>query len=188
MRSGPTLPHRSRPRAPRTGWADRVTGPVARVEPDPARVDPEGMSTPEDAPAAPDPDRVPSGASGAVPVHLGVPTTPRRSGAEAPPGTPPWLLPPPRPTVSALRWDNRGARRRRSSTTFGLPGRVVLTVLVVGFLAWLAVTNPLMSPMALPVVAWALKDVWTSVPVIAPEPPVRPQPQARPTGQSGVPE
>jgi len=152
------------------------------------RVDPEGMSTPDVEPGAPDPQRVPSGASGALPVHLGLPTTPRRSGHEAPPGTPPWLEPPPRPTVSALRWDNRGARRRRSSTTFGLPGRVVLTVLVVGFLAWLAMNNPLMAPLGLPVVAWALKDVWAPVPGIAPEPIVKPQRQTRPTGQSGVPE
>jgi len=189
MRSGPSVPHRARcsprtsPHRPPLGRPG--DGLVAGVEHDGSRVDPGVMSTPEAAPAAPDPHRVPSGASGALPLHLGLPTTPRRSGHEAPPGTPPWLEPPPRPSATGLRWDNRGARRRRSSTTFGLTGRIVISTLIAGFLLWIAATNPLMTPLALGVIVWALRDVWASVPGIAPEPPVRP---TRATGQSGVPE
>jgi hypothetical protein len=65
---------------------------------------------------------------------------------------------------------------------------MVLTTLIAGFLLWIAVTNFLMAPMALGVMVWALRDVWASVPGIAPEPPVKPQRPTRPTGQSGVPE
>jgi hypothetical protein len=110
-----------------------------------------------------------------VPVRLGVAATPRRSGAAAPRGTPPWIQPPPPPTAFGLRWDNRGARRRGSATTFGLSGRLVVTALVVAFQGWLFLNNPLMAPMALLVVAWALRDVWMPVRVIAPRPPARPQ-------------
>ena len=130
----------------------------------------------DDAGAA---DAVPPGASGAVPHRLGAPATPRRSGAEAPPGTSAYLAPPPRPTATGLRWDNPGGWRRSSATTFGLPGRIVATTILLAFVLWMFLNNPLMAPIGLGVLLWALRDVWAKAPVRRPEPPATPHAASR---------
>ena len=135
------------------------------------------MSTLDDAAGAV--DAVPPGASGAVPLRLGAPDTRRRSGAEAPAGTPAYLAPPPPPTATGLRWDNPGGWRRSSATTFGLPGRIVATTILMAFVLWMFLNNPLMAPIGLGVMLWALRDVWAKAPVRRPEPPVAPHAASR---------
>ena len=137
------------------------------------------MSTVDDASGAGDATHVPSGASGAVPLRLGAPQTPRRSGSAAPPGTPAYLEPPPPPRATGLRWDNPGGWRRSSATTFGLPGRIVATVLLVAVVLWMFLNNPLMAPIGLGVMIWALRDVWATAPAPRPQPPVRHQDASR---------
>jgi len=137
------------------------------------------MSTLEhDAGAA---DAVPPGASGAVPLRLGTSATPRRGGTDAPAGTPAYLAVPPRPTATGLRWDNPGGWRRSSATTFGLPGRIVATTILIAFVLWMVLTNPLMAPIGLAVTLWALRDVWAKAPVRRPEPPATPHAASRAT-------
>jgi hypothetical protein len=142
----------------------------------------------------------PSGASNVVPVRVGDPRV-GRAGVHAVPtglaGSPivptgqPW-----HPGLDTLpvggahhpRWDDRGARRRGSATSFGLTGRIVITVAFVLGLVWLAVAGLgsfLGIPAYLVLMSWALRDVWAKVPTPAPLPPAAAQSATR--GQSGSP-
>ncbi len=124
----------------------------------------------------------PPGSSGAVPLRLGAPLPPdanQRLG----------LVPVARPDTAgpAMRvsWDNAGARRRATSMTFGITGRLVLTVLIIAFVLWLAETTLMVGAvLALPMVVWALRDVWAAAPRIIPTPPQAPEPLPRSSARS----
>jgi hypothetical protein len=76
------------------------------------------------------------------------------------------------PPIRPLQWDQpRVLRVRSSQVTFGIFGRVVVTLLILAFLAWLLLYSaPFILP-ALPMSVWALKDNWRRAPVRrAPEP------------------
>jgi hypothetical protein len=76
------------------------------------------------------------------------------------------------PPIRPLQWDQPRVQRVRSSqVTFGIFGRVVVTLLILAFLAWLLVySTPFIIP-ALPMSVWALKDNWRRAPERrAPEP------------------
>jgi hypothetical protein len=142
----------------------------------------------------------PSGASDVVPVRVGAPPV-GRAGVHPVPtglaGTPifpagqswhPGLDTPPVGGAHRPRWDDRGARRRGSATSFGLTGRVVITVAFVLGLVWLAVAS-LGSLLGIPayviLMTWSLRDVWAKVPTPAPLPPAAAQAATR--GQSSSP-
>jgi hypothetical protein len=142
----------------------------------------------------------PSGASDVVPVRVGAPPVGRAgvhpvptglAGSPIVPADQPWhpgLDTPPVGGAHRPRWDDRGARRRGSATSFGLTGRIVITVAFVLGLVWLAVASLgslLGIPAYLVLMTWALRDVWAKVPTPAPLPPAAAQSATR--GQSGSP-
>ena len=142
----------------------------------------------------------PSGASDVVAVRVGAPRTGRAGVYTVPTGlagTPivpagqPWhpgLDNPPVGGAHRPRWDDRGARRRGSATSFGLTGRVVITVAFALGLVWLAVASLgslLGIPAYLILMTWSLRDVWAKVPTPAPLPPAVAQSATR--TQSGSP-
>jgi hypothetical protein len=47
------------------------------------------------------------------------------------------------------------------------------------FVLWMFLNNPLMAPIGLGVMLWALRDVWAKAPVRRPEPPVAPHAATR---------
>jgi ABC-type nitrate/sulfonate/bicarbonate transport system permease component len=64
-------------------------------------------------------------------------------------------------TPSAVaRWDRTGSRYGSGATSFGLTGRIVITVVTVLVGIWLAVTNVLGLGVFLLVAAWVLRDLW----------------------------
>ena len=143
--------------------------------------DPSAPDAP-DVPAVPAVLDVPHGSSNVVPIRAGAAPQPTRSGAEYPVGTPRYLAPPPRPTTTGLRWDNRGGRYRKSAMSFGIVGRVVMTVFLVLVLLWLLVANVFVVPFYLIVMVWALRDVWVVAPVRRPVPIVAPRGATRTDG------
>ncbi len=74
--------------------------------------------------------------------------------------------------VRPLQWDQPKVQRARASqVTFGPFGRIVVTLLIVAFLAWLVVYSTPFVILALPMSLWALKDNWRRAPdKRAPEP------------------
>jgi hypothetical protein len=78
------------------------------------------------------------------------------------------------PTLQPLRWDQpRAPRLRGSQITFGIFGRLVMTGLILLFVAWLLNAGPFaffIVP-ALPALFWLMKDNWRKAPERrAPEP------------------
>jgi hypothetical protein len=142
----------------------------------------------------------PVGASDVVPVRVGAPPGGRVGSHPVPIGLAgtsiapidrswhPGLDLPPVGGAHRPRWDDRGARRRGSATSFGLTGRIVITVLFLLGLGWV-VMGSVFSILGLPpyliVMAWALRDVWQRVPVASPTPPGAATSATR--GQSGSP-
>ena len=128
----------------------------------------------------------PSGASDVVPVRVGAPATgrvashPVPNGLAGPPlvasdqGWHPGLDTPPVGGAHRPRWDDRGARRRGSATSFGLTGRIVITVAFVLGLVWMvmaSVVSFIGLPAYLILMGWAMRDVWAKVPTPSPLPP-----------------
>jgi hypothetical protein len=149
----------------------------------------EGASGDLGAPDVPASLDLPHGSSNVVPIRAGSAAPPPRSGAEYPAGTPRYLSAPPAPTTTGLRWDNPGARYRKSAMSFGIVGRVVTTVILVLVLLWVCVANVFVVPLYLIVIVWALRDTWVTVPVRAPVPMVAPRGATRGTASAapGVP-
>ena len=142
----------------------------------------DGVSATADVPDEP---VRPPGASDGSPIRLGRPSG--RPSAE--PVVPPDALGDEGARdrgARAPRWDNPRARTRASVTTFGLVGRVVLTVLLVAGLV-LLVTGNLVFFVAgavpyLVVMVMVLRDVWKRAPIGAPAPPRAPRATARSGG------
>jgi hypothetical protein len=109
-----------------------------------------------------DDEREPFGSSGATPHRL--------------------VVPDPDPVEISRRpavWDNPRARIRASSMTFGLPGRITVTVLLLLVLVWLCWANIFGVVMYLMVLPIALRDVWRPAQLRRPAPPAMPQPLPR---------
>lgn len=161
-----------------TPWllADPAAEPAAApVAPVPLAVVPSVM--PAAVPAAA-PLEAPAGSSGLVPVRPGAaPAVP-----VAPVGYVPGA-PVPTSAPARLRWDEKGARRRASATTFGLTGRIVITVVVVLLVAVLSYGNVFGIPLFLAAAAWLLRDLWSKARVVPPRAPAAgsaPRPSAFP--------
>ncbi|MEI8058125.1 MAG: hypothetical protein WCI29_12020 [Actinomycetes bacterium] len=119
---------------------------------------------------------VPSGSSGVVPVRVGsaVPAISLMSALST--------------NVAAPTWSNAGARRRSSSVTFGLTGRIVGTALVtaasVYFVAMDLLSGFFIGLIVLPPVAGLiLKSLWSAAPTRVP----RPMPAAPSSGNQITP-
>lgn len=105
----------------------------------------------------------PPGPSGAPPAEPALTRYPTSTGFTT---APPALVP--------LQWDQPGHRRLRGSqTTFGIFGRLVMTGLILLFVAWILSGGPFaffIVP-AIPALAWIMKDNWRKAPERrAPEP------------------
>jgi hypothetical protein len=126
------------------------------------------------APLAPDPGlRAPSGSSGLVPVRPGTASATLPAGPAAPNAAVGGFVPGAAVTTSAavrMRWDQPRARTRASATTFGLTGRVVITVVVVVVVAVLSYGNPFGIPLFLAASVWLLRDLWARASRAVPAP------------------
>jgi hypothetical protein len=165
-----TAPLPAEPAVPAAGPpASTWTDPVASAPFLPATL-PALAATAGLLPAAPD------GSSGLVPARAGAP-------AAAPTG----FVPGAAVTTAAatrLRWDEKRSRTRASATTFGLTGRIVITVVVVAIVAVLSYGNPFGIPIFLAASAWLLRDLWARARRAAPRPP---SPVVRPTPFTAAP-
>lgn len=122
-----------------------------------------GLDALDSALAAPS---APAGSSGLVPLRA--PEAPAPAPAGFVPGAPNTAA-----AATRLRWDEKGARRRASVTTFGLTGRIVITVVVLLLVAVLSYGNPFGIPLFLGAAAWLLRDLWAKARVAPPRAPVR---------------
>jgi hypothetical protein len=86
----------------------------------------------------------------------------------------------------SARWDAHGSPFRKSSTSFGIVGRTVITVLLLAVLVMIAFGNLFGVPVYLIFLVWALRDVWTPSRRPAPVPSRRPAPTSRSVAQDGA--
>ncbi len=91
------------------------------------------------------------------------------------------------PAATRLRWDEKGARRRASATTFGLTGRIVITVVVVLLVVVLSYGNIFGIPLFLGAAAWLLRDLWAKGRQAPPRAPVPSSGGPRPAAFPPVP-
>ncbi len=124
----------------------------------------------------------PAGSSGLVPL--------RAVAAPPSPAEPTGFVPgasTSAPAATRLRWDEKGARRRASATTFGLTGRIVITVVVVLLVVVLSYGNVFGIPLFLGAAAWLLRDLWAKGRQAPPRAPSSPSPRPRPAVLPPVP-
>jgi hypothetical protein len=150
------------------------------------------MATDPDRPDASGVPALPSGASDMVPVRAGSPAPPARGTSIVPADLHwhPGLDLPPVGGARIVRWDNPGARRRASVTSFGLTGRLVVTTILVGILAWFVLSGDLFlwagAVAYLFLLVPALRDTWAPAPPSVPTPPGAARAASR--DQTGSPE
>ena len=162
--AAPVPPAGPVPPAAASTWVDPVPSAPFLGSPPPAPVEMGGLFPPEPVLASRPPAAAPDGSSGLVPARLGVP-------APAPTG----FVPGAPVTASAparMRWDEKRSRTRSSATTFGLTGRIVITVVVVLLVAVLSYGNPFGIPVFLIATAWLLRYLWARARHVPPKPPV----------------
>lgn len=160
---------RSAAATPHVGVPPVAVPPVVAA-PTPPSVPPVPLMPPDQ------PDQPPAGSSGLVPLRPGL------AGLASAPASTGFV--PGRPVTAGsatrVRWDDRGARRRASATTFGLTGRIVITVVVVLVVAVLSYGNVFGIPLFLAAAGWLLRDLWAKARVAPPRAPVAPTPGRSP--------
>lgn len=170
------------PPAAASTWVDPVPSAPFLGSPPPAPVEMGGLFPPEPVLASRPPAAAPDGSSGLVPARPGVPASATTGFV---PGAPVAAAAPTR-----LRWDEKRSRTRSSATTFGLTGRIVITVVVLLLVAGLSYGNPFGIPIFLIAAAWLLRDLWARARHVPPKPPApatRPAAHPSPFASSSFP-
>lgn len=173
---GPSLP------PPTTTGDAPVPAAPFLVQPAPAPA-PATLEQPPSSPFGPAPVvDAPAGSSGLVPLRA----VASPSSAAQPTGFVPGASTT-TPAATRLRWDEKGARRRASATTFGLTGRIVITVVVVLLVVVLSYGNIFGIPLFLGAAAWLLRDLWAKGRQAPPRAPVPSSGGPRPAAFPPVP-